>query len=49
LNALGKLVADIIVEAPQNAGVKHWYGVVDDTILHGVERGRLGNGEGDFL
>ena len=28
LNAMGKLVADIIVETLQNAGVKHCYGVV---------------------
>ena len=35
LNAMGKLVADIIVETLQNAGVKHCYGVVGDTILHG--------------
>src|SRR6266705_2541442 len=27
LNAMGKLVADIIVETLQNAGVKHCYGV----------------------
>jgi hypothetical protein len=32
LNAMGKLVADIIVEALQNAGVKHCYGVVGDTL-----------------
>ncbi len=31
LNAMGKLVADIIVETSQNAGVKHCYGVVGDT------------------
>jgi TPP-dependent 2-oxoacid decarboxylase len=31
LNAMGKLVADIIVETLQNAGVKHCYGVVGDT------------------
>jgi hypothetical protein len=34
LNAMGKLVADIIVETLQNAGVKHR--VVRDTILHGI-------------
>ena len=28
---MGKLVADIIVETLQNAGVKHCYGVVGDT------------------
>jgi hypothetical protein len=32
LNAAGKLVADIIVETLQNAGVKHCYGVVGDTL-----------------
>jgi hypothetical protein len=32
LNAVGKLVADIIVETLQNAGVKHCYGVVGDTL-----------------
>jgi hypothetical protein len=32
LNAMGKLVADIIVETLQNAGVKHCYGVVGDTL-----------------
>jgi hypothetical protein len=31
LNAMGKLVADIIVETLQNAGVKHCYGVMGDT------------------
>ena len=31
-NAMGKLVADIIVETLQNAGVKHCYGVVGDTL-----------------
>jgi hypothetical protein len=35
LNAVGKLVADIIVEALQSAGVKHYCGVVRDTIRHG--------------
>ena len=29
---MGKLVADIIVETLQNAGVKHCYGVVGDTL-----------------
>jgi thiamine pyrophosphate-dependent acetolactate synthase large subunit-like protein len=29
---VGKLVADIIVETLQNAGVKHCYGVVGDTL-----------------
>jgi len=33
LNAVGKLVADIIVETLQNAGVKHCYGVVDEPTL----------------
>jgi pyruvate dehydrogenase (quinone) len=32
LNAMGKLVADIIVETLQNASVKHCYGVVGDTL-----------------
>jgi thiamine pyrophosphate-dependent enzyme len=32
LNAMGKLVADIIVETLQNAGAKHCYGVVGDTL-----------------
>ena len=32
LNAMGKLVADIIVETLQSAGVKHCYGVVGDTL-----------------
>jgi len=32
LNAMGKLVADIIVETLQNAGVRHCYGVVGDTL-----------------
>jgi pyruvate dehydrogenase (quinone) len=32
LNAMGELVADIIVETLQNAGVKHCYGVVGDTL-----------------
>ena len=32
MNAMGKLVADIIVETLQNAGVKHCYGVVGDTL-----------------
>lgn len=31
-NAMDKLVADIIVENLQSAGVKHCYGVVDDTL-----------------
>jgi hypothetical protein len=31
LNAMGKLVPDIIVETLQSAGVKHCYGVVGDT------------------
>ena len=31
LNAMGKLVADIIVETLQCAGVKHCYGVEGDT------------------
>jgi hypothetical protein len=35
LNAMGKLVADIIVETLQSAGVEHCYGVVGDTIPHG--------------
>jgi pyruvate dehydrogenase (quinone) len=29
---MGKLVADIIVETVQSAGVKHCYGVVGDTL-----------------
>ena len=29
---MGKLVADIIVETLQSAGVKHCYGVVGDTL-----------------
>jgi len=29
---MGKLVADIIVETLQNAGVKHCYGAVGDTL-----------------
>jgi thiamine pyrophosphate-dependent acetolactate synthase large subunit-like protein len=29
---MGRLVADIIVETLQNAGVKHCYGVVGDTL-----------------
>ena len=29
---MGKLVADIIVETLQNAGVKHCYGIVGDTL-----------------
>jgi hypothetical protein len=32
LNAMGKLVADIIVETLQSAGVKHCYGIVGDTL-----------------
>jgi pyruvate dehydrogenase (quinone) len=32
LIAMGRLVADIIVETLQNAGVKHCYGVVGDTL-----------------
>ena len=32
LNTMGKLVADIIVETLQSAGVKHCYGVVGDTL-----------------
>src|SRR6266849_4426118 len=32
LNAMGKLVADVIVETLQNAGVKHCYGIVGDTL-----------------
>src|SRR6201991_469237 len=31
-DAMGKLVADIIVETLQNAGVRHCYGVVGDTL-----------------
>jgi hypothetical protein len=42
LSAMGSLVADIIVETLQNAGFRHCYGVVGDTlnliaILHGLE------------
>jgi hypothetical protein len=33
LNAMGKLVADIIVETLQNAGVKHCYGVVGEPAI----------------
>ena len=29
---MGRLVADIIVETLQNAGVKHCYGIVGDTL-----------------
>jgi pyruvate dehydrogenase (quinone) len=32
LNVMGKLVADIIVETLQDAGVRHCYGVVGDTL-----------------
>ena len=32
LNAMGKLVADIIVDTLQSAGVKHCYGIVGDTL-----------------
>jgi hypothetical protein len=32
LNAVGKLVADIIVETLQSAGVEHCYTVVGDTL-----------------
>jgi hypothetical protein len=32
LNAVGKPVADIIVETLQSAGVEHCYGVVGDTL-----------------
>jgi len=47
---MGKLVADIIVETLQNAGVKHCYGVVGDTlnlIARSLEkkRNRVGVGE----
>jgi hypothetical protein len=49
LNAMGKLVADIIVETLQNAGVAHCYGVVGDTlnpIARLLEkRNRVGFGE----
>jgi hypothetical protein len=31
-NEMGKLVVDIIVETLENAGVKHCYGVVGDTL-----------------
>jgi hypothetical protein len=37
LNAVGELVADIIVEILQSAGVEHCYGVVGDT-LHLIAR-----------
>jgi len=33
LNAVGKLVADIIVETLQGAGVEHCYDVMDEQIL----------------
>src|SRR6478609_11923636 len=41
---MGKLVADIIVETLQNAGVKHCYGVVGDTlnlIARSLERSKI--------
>jgi thiamine pyrophosphate-dependent acetolactate synthase large subunit-like protein len=50
LNAMGKLVADIIVETLQSAGVKHCYGVVGDTLnliapLTRKKRNRVGVSE----
>jgi pyruvate dehydrogenase (quinone) len=42
---MGKLVADIIVETLQNAGVKHCYGVVGDTlnlIARSLEKSEIG-------
>jgi hypothetical protein len=35
LNAIGKLIADIIVETLQNTSDKHCYGVVGDAIRQG--------------
>jgi pyruvate dehydrogenase (quinone) len=32
MHARGRLVADIIVETLQNAGVRHCYGMVGDTL-----------------
>jgi thiamine pyrophosphate-dependent acetolactate synthase large subunit-like protein len=46
LNAMGKLVAGIIVETLQSAGVKHCYGVVGDTlnlIAHSLEKSEIKN------
>jgi thiamine pyrophosphate-dependent acetolactate synthase large subunit-like protein len=46
LNAVGKLVADIIVETLQSAGVKHCYGVVGDTlnlIARSLEKSEIKN------
>jgi pyruvate dehydrogenase (quinone) len=37
LNAMGKLVADIIVDTLQSAGVKHCYGIVGDTRKSEIE------------
>jgi hypothetical protein len=50
---MGKLVADIIVETLQSAGVEHCYGVVGDTlnlIARSLEKREAtsGNGEGEF-
>src|SRR5258707_12346968 len=42
---MGRLVADIIVETLQNAGVKHCYGVVGDTlnfIARSLEKSEIG-------
>src|ERR1700752_575889 len=44
LNAMGKMVADIIVETLQSAGVRHCYGVVGDTlnlIARSLERSKI--------
>ncbi len=43
---MGKLVADIIVETLQNAGVKHCYGVMGDTlnlIARSLEKSEIKN------
>lgn len=45
LNAMGRLVADIIVETLQNAGVRHCYGIVGDTlnlIARSLEKNEIG-------
>src|SRR5258708_27104204 len=46
---MGRLVADIIVETLQNAGVKHCYGVVGDTlnfIARSLEKSEIEWGSG---
>jgi pyruvate dehydrogenase (quinone) len=43
---MGKLVADIIVETLQSAGVKHCYGVMGDTlnlIARSLEKSEIKN------